>query len=108
MERIELDGRDLLGAWIARSPYPPEMRPERRLMLAVLEQAFEDLRLDRRNLRARGRYRGTRILPAEAWFAHSSSAWPFSFERLCDHLGLDAPSIRRMVCIPIGSLAPHR
>ena len=65
--------------------------PQRRLMLAVLEQALLDLRrsADRRTLRTR------RLADeVEGWFAANDDGWPCSFLSICHALGLDAAAVR--------------
>jgi len=64
--------------------------PERRLRLAVLEDAIRELE----------RYRGivggrARREDALAWFASDDREQPFSFANVCDALGLDPDYIRR-------------
>ena len=64
---------------------------ERRLMLAVLEEALLDLRrsANRRTLRMR------RLADeVEGWFAANDDGWPCSFLRICHALGLDAAAVR--------------
>jgi hypothetical protein len=100
MESPAFNAESLLQASVALSSHRPETRPEGRLMLAVLEQALRDLEVDRRLLGwRRSRRRSGGVLTAEAWFAGSGTSWPYSFECLCEHLGLDAASIRRTVGI---------
>lgn len=59
------------------------LQPEKRLMLAVLEDAV-------------GLYtRVPHIAPeAEAWVQADDRAWPYSFVNLCDALGLDRTAVR--------------
>ena len=68
-----------------------ESSPERRLMLAILEDALLDLRrsANRRTLRMR-RLAGE----VEGWFAANDDGWPCSFLRICHALGLDAGAVR--------------
>ena len=64
---------------------------ERRLMLAVLEEALLDVRrsANRRTLRMR------RLADeVEGWFAANDEGWPCSFLRICHALGLDAAAVR--------------
>ena len=66
--------------------------PEKRLALAVIEDAVGALRryafgTDRRERRL---YQET-----SEWFASSDRSWPFSFENLCDFLEMDPGYIRR-------------
>ncbi len=68
-----------------------DRQPEKRLMLAVLESAVAVLlkRPSPRNAKERRALR-----EARAWFVAPSSAWPFSFRRICDALGLEAEYLR--------------
>jgi hypothetical protein len=67
--------------------------PEKRLLLAVLEEAVGTYqryasapRLDRRNRAA--------LADVEAWFASDDSLWLYSFVAICDAVGLDATYVR--------------
>jgi mannose-1-phosphate guanylyltransferase len=66
--------------------------PEKRLMLAILDDAvrsFQGLRLARRN-------RHRRLFnDAKDWLSSTDTGWPFSFERICQVLELDASYLRR-------------
>jgi hypothetical protein len=71
--------------------------PHRRLMAAVLKTAVDDCRGS-----AYRRARGFRtavarsdVRTASAYVASGDRTWPFSFENLCDTLGLNAGSLRR-------------
>jgi hypothetical protein len=59
------------------------LQPEKRLMLAVLEDAV-------------GLYlRAPHVAPeADAWVQADDRAWPYSFVNLCDALGLDRTAVR--------------
>src|SRR3989442_1057116 len=63
---------------------------ERALMRAVLEDAIRCLVGELRPRRQRG------ALAAEAreWIEVADPRWPFSFENVCDGLGLDAANLR--------------
>jgi len=67
------------------------LEPERRLMLAVLEDAIA-------TLLGHGCVRGTRredaVNDAQRWLDSDASDWPFSFTRVCEALGLDADYVR--------------
>jgi hypothetical protein len=66
---------------------------ERRLMVAVLEEAFS---VYCKNVLAR-RPRLRRLFQeAEAWFESDDRSWVFSFERVCETLGLDAGCVRQL------------
>ena len=69
--------------------------PERRLRLAVLEDA---LRYFQRHLDSTDR-RG-RVLYEDAvdWFSSPDRSEPFAFENVCDALNLDAEYVRQGLC----------
>jgi len=69
-------------------------QPERRLMLAVLEDAI-DAYLD--NVGAPRGNRRVRFNEAASWFRSNDTEWPFSFVCICDALGIDPALIRRML-----------
>ena len=62
---------------------------ERRLMLAVLEDAIRTLLLARRVAVPR-----KRVLRDLAWLESTSRAEPFAFESICDVLGIDPGYLR--------------
>ena len=66
--------------------------PERRLLLAVLEDAVAMFLHYRSDLSTRGKrlFRET-----EAWFAATDRTSLCSFESICDHLNLDADYLRQ-------------
>ncbi len=65
--------------------------PEKKLMLAVLEEAVSCFQ---KYVFARNR-RGKRLfLEAEAWILEEDSDWVFSFENICEALGLSPQCIR--------------
>ena len=66
-------------------------QPEKRLMLAVLEEA---VRTFQRCASARSR-RGQRLFAeAEVWFASDETDWPFSYVNICDALALEVSALR--------------
>jgi hypothetical protein len=82
--------------------------PEKRLLLAVLEEAVGTYqryvsapRLDRRNRAVLG--------DVEAWFASEDSRHLYSFVAICDALGLDATHVRSGLGLWAGThRAPER
>jgi hypothetical protein len=62
---------------------------ERRLMLAVLEDAIRTLLLAKRTAVSR-----KRLLREIAWFESRSQSEPFAFETICDVLGIDPGYLR--------------
>jgi hypothetical protein len=71
--------------------------PNKRLMAAVLQTVVDDCRGSAYR-RARG-YRTPvsrrEVRRATAFVASTDRTWPFSFENLCEALGLDSRSLRR-------------
>jgi hypothetical protein len=60
--------------------------PERRLALAVLEEAVREHAVC---LRTTGRGARRRLKELTEWFASEDESWPFSFPNICAHLGID-------------------
>ena len=70
--------------------------PQRRLMLAVLQTAVDDVAAGGADERAvAGDARAYH--QALAYVDSRDRYWPFSFENICEAIGLDADGIRRMV-----------
>lgn len=68
------------------------MEPEKRLMLAVLEDAihcFQD------NVAAESDTKRKLFEEAEEWFLSEGDEWAFSFENVCEALGLNPRYVRR-------------
>jgi len=81
-----------------RDPSVAPLEAEKRLMLAVLERAVNDLRTYA--IVPTGRGRGL-FMEVEAWF-DSSATGPFDFESICQATGLDPDFIRKGL-----RLVPH-
>lgn len=65
---------------------------EYRLLVAILQDALATWF----RCRPVRRSRESRLFQeVSAWFAEKRSNWPFAFERICDHLGLDPDYIRQ-------------
>ena len=87
---------DERSSWVSAHVMLPEqmtprrpLDPERRLMLAVLQEAVATyLAGEQRSVRAN-------VLEIEQWFASEDTSWPYSFGNLCDALGLDRSAVRR-------------
>jgi hypothetical protein len=74
---------------------------ERRLMLAVLEQAVEEYLRRSRSVDRRGR----RLFAETAqWFQSADRSHLYCFPNVCDHLGLEAEYLRQQLrrCGPEG------
>lgn len=65
---------------------------ERRLMVAILEDAVD---VYRKQAGARDRKRRQLFEDAEAWIESSDTSWIFSYENICDVLGIDAAYLRK-------------
>lgn len=66
-------------------------RGEKRLMLAVLEEAVATFQ---RNVDANSRH-GQRVFrEAEDWIRSAATVWPFSFENICHTLGIEPEFLR--------------
>ena len=89
--------RDYLSDLEAEAVLPPQFfgrppltfQPEKRLMLAVLEDALATL--DAHAPHGRGRPLAREV---ERWVASTDTSWPFAFQNICDTLGVDAGCIR--------------
>jgi hypothetical protein len=83
---LNIDGAFLDGVWRtgARSN-------EERLMLAVLEDAID---LFFRYLRAKEEKGRENFQEVERWILQKNSNWIFSFENVCDYLGISTSYLR--------------
>ena len=71
---------------------PKKFTPERRLMMAVLDDAVRCVEKNRVATDARGR----RLFhEAKQWLLAAEPHWPYSFERICAVLDLDANAVRQ-------------
>jgi hypothetical protein len=68
------------------------LEPERALIAAILEDAIHEYRRFRRARDTKGK---ERFREAEQWIVHGGNDWIFSFENVCDFLGLDPDCMRR-------------
>jgi hypothetical protein len=71
--------------------------PHRRLMAAVLQTVVDDFRGSayRRGAGFGPSTDGRGARQASAYVASTDRAWPYSFENLCEALGVDADGLRR-------------
>ena len=69
--------------------------PHRRLMLAVLQTAIDDVRSTRPLDGVDNRGNGREHDGARAWVASQDRTWPFSFENVCEAVGIDSTALRR-------------
>jgi hypothetical protein len=82
---------------------PRATGPERRLALAVLEDA---LAIHRK--RPRGRRQRRLVTETEQWLFSDDRSWPFSCINLCDALGIDVAALRARLVGPGEPGRPHR
>jgi uncharacterized alpha-E superfamily protein len=67
------------------------LTPERRLMIAVLDDAVHCVAKYRSATHGLGR----RLFAEEIeWFLSEDTDWPYSFESICENLDLDARAVR--------------
>jgi hypothetical protein len=69
----------------------PHLDPETKLMLAVLEDAVSCFTKNRYARHERGK---RAFDEAKQWICDRDSDWPFSFENICEVLGLDPEYMR--------------
>lgn len=91
--RLELEPEFIVPAqFFAGFRNDASLRPEKRLMLAVLEEAVADYQ---KFVIAASREGRALFEEVEAWFASEDREWPFAFASICDSLGLEASWLRR-------------
>lgn len=67
-------------------------RGEKRLMLAVLEEAVATFQ---RHLDSKARHGQRVFAEAEEWIQSADSSWPFAFENICHALDINPEYLRR-------------
>jgi hypothetical protein len=98
LKKLEYDeapdeGTDtLLPAQFWAALADPRTEPEKRLMVAVLEEAIA---LVVNDARGGGDGRRTAVRDAQRWFASDDSSTPFAFATICDVLGIDVGRVRQ-------------
>lgn len=73
--------------------------PEKQLMMAVLLDAVICCKDSRTTATRKS------ITEATSWFESTDTHWPFSFENICETLGIDAGCLRRELSLPACSEA---
>ena len=68
-----------------------DIQPEKRLMLAVLEEAVGTYQNNASATKGPGR---RLFADAEAWILSDATDWPFSFTNICSALGLEVSAVR--------------
>ncbi len=71
--------------------------PQRRLMMAVLQTVIDDVQgsAQRRSAGCNGPADLRELERARAYVASTDRAWPFSFENLCEAVGVDVGGLRK-------------
>lgn len=73
--------------------------PQRRLMLAVLQTVVDDVQEIASDAGLGAASNDARAYwQARAYLESRDRSWPFSFENICETIGLDADGIRRNLC----------
>jgi hypothetical protein len=81
-------------------------QPEKRLMLAVLEEAIATFQRHIGSSNARSK---RLVEEVEEWAESRDGSWPYSFENICAGLGLEAEYLRAgMVRWKASQQKPHR
>lgn len=65
------------------------LRPEKRLIQAILEDAIEKI--------AKARRKGVLAIEEMEWIESDDRRWIFSFQNCCDFIGIDASCVRSAV-----------
>jgi hypothetical protein len=68
------------------------LEPEKALIAAILEDAIHEYHKYRDTRDAAGK---ERFREAEEWIMHEGDEWIFSFDNVCEFLGLDPEYLRR-------------
>jgi len=86
----------LLPVQYLNKPGARRREPQTRLMLAVLQTVVDDYRGSayRQAAGFAARRDGRAFAAARAYVESRDRTWPFSFENLCDAVGLDAGRLR--------------
>ena len=80
-------------------------RPQKRLMLAVLQAVLDDFEWTRPGERPpTPRDQRTR-LQAAAYVESRDRSWPYSFENICEATGLNVDTIRRALLAHVANIA---
>jgi hypothetical protein len=96
---------DVLPVQYLSRPQDAFATPQRRLMVAVLQTVLDDCQgtAYARAMGVKGGATERALHDAVAYVASRDRSWPFSFENLCDAVGIDPNGIRVAVgrCVPL-------
>jgi hypothetical protein len=84
-KRLEHEFETMVPVQFFHAPGPAALQPEKRLMMAVLEDAVSV------SLRYPSNREGKESL---AWLTSDDTSWPYSVANLCQALGLDLEAVR--------------
>ena len=94
---IELEPESVLPSqYFAQPAVDASLQPEKRLMLAVLEDAVGTFQ---KYVNARDRSAQKLFVEVEDWFASDDQDWPYSFVNISHALGLEVGYMRRGLAI---------
>jgi hypothetical protein len=89
---VDLEPETILPAqYFSNVQLDASLQPEKRLMLAVLEDAVGTFQ---KYVNARDRRAQALFAETEDWFASADDEWPYSFVNICNALGLEADFLR--------------
>jgi hypothetical protein len=89
---VDLEPETILPAqYFSNVQLDASLQPEKRLMLAVLEDAVGTFQ---KYAVARDRRAQALFTETEEWFAGDETEWPYSFANICHALGLDVGFLR--------------
>jgi hypothetical protein len=89
---IAIEPETILPAQFGGGAFKADLQPEKRLMLAVLEDAVATFQKYALSTAPRA---SADFNEVQQWFAADDQLWPFSFVNICSVLGLDAGRMRR-------------
>jgi hypothetical protein len=90
---VELEPETVLPAqFFSRTQIDAGLQPEKRLMLAVLEDAVGTYQ---KYALARDRRAQALFVEAEAWFASDDTEWPYAFLNVCHALDIEVDYLRQ-------------
>lgn len=80
-------------------------QPEKRLMLAVMEDAVSTFQ---KSVHGATRRQRRLLKETEEWIGSADTSWPFSFENICAALDIESDYLRRGLRHWKGALLAHR
>lgn len=96
---IMTDDTSMLQHYLDTFRRSQHLEPEKLLIAAILEDAVQEYRKYSRARDANGKKRFREV---EEWIMRGGNDWIFSFDSVCDLLGLDPDYVRRGVLDTIG------